>query len=234
VDASFGSWTGDASAAPQLGQPASTKSRLVLVDVPGAPQTQLRVATIGAPRSTPDYVPMRVMNDILGGLFSSRINLNLREEHGYTYGANSQFTFRRGAGPFQIASGVRTDVTAPAVQEIFKELGKMIATSVTTDELALAKDSYTRSLPSAFETTDSAVGSFSTLFTYGLPLDYFATLPDRIGAVTAQDVQAMAKKYIVPEKMVVVAVGDRAKIGPALEAEFGPAEIRDPDGVVVR
>jgi zinc protease len=193
----------------------------------------VKVATIGAPRSTPDYVPMRVMNDILGGLFSSRINLNLREAHGYTYGANSQFAFRRNAGPFQISSGVRTDVTGPALQEIFNEVKKLLATNVTADELTLAKDSYTRSLPSAFETTDSAVASFSTIYTYGLPLDYFATLPDRIRAVSVEDVQAAARKYLVPEKLVVIAVGDRAKIGPALESQFGPAEIRDPDGVVV-
>jgi zinc protease len=221
------------SAPPQLGQPVSTKARLVVVDRPGASQTQIRVATIGAPRSSPDYVPLQVMNDILGGMFSSRINLNLREAHGYTYGASSQFIFRRGAGPFQIASGVRTDVTAPAVQEIFNELQKMIATSVTASELALAKDSYVRSLPSAFETTDSIVRSFSTIFTYGLPLDYFATLPDRFRAVTGEDVQAAAKKYLVPEKMVVVAVGDRAKIAPGLEAQLGPAEIRNPDGAVL-
>jgi zinc protease len=233
ADAAFGGWTPGTSMPAPLGQPAPTAARLVIVDRPGAPQTQIRVAAVGVARSTPDYVPIRVMNDILGGLFSSRINLNLREAHGYTYGANSGFAFRRGAGPFQIASGVRTDVTVPAVQEIFNEVKKMAAVDVTADELSLARDSYTRSLPSAFETTDSAVASFSTLFTYGLPLDYFATLPDRIRAVTAQDVLAAAKKYVVPEKLLVVAVGDRAKIGPALEAAFGPAELRDPDGVVL-
>ncbi len=97
----------------------------MIVDKPGAPQTQLRVAMIGAPRSTPDYEALRVMNEALGGLFSSRINLNLREEHGYTYGASSQFVFRRSAGPFLVATGVRTDVTAPAVTEIFKEIRRM-------------------------------------------------------------------------------------------------------------
>jgi zinc protease len=234
VDAAFGAWPAGTSSPASLGDPISTKARLVVVDRPGSPQTQIRVASIGAPRSSPDYVPLRVMNDILGGLFSSRINLNLREAHGYTYGASSQFTFRRSAGPFLVGSGIRTDVTAPAVQEIFNELQKMITTSVTPDELALAKDSYARSLPSAFETTESAVASFSTMFTYGLPLDYFATLPDRIRAVTAQDVQAVAKRYLVPEKMVVVAVGDRAKIGPGLEAQLGPSEIRDPDGALLK
>jgi zinc protease len=233
VESALGAWPAGASAPISLGQAVPTSARLVIVDRPGAPQTQIRLATVGAPRSSPDYVPIRVMNDILGGLFSSRINLNLREAHGYTYGANSSFTFRRGAGPFQIASGVRTDVTVPAVEEMFNEVKKLAAAEVTADELTLAKDSFTRSLPSAFETTDSTVATFANLFTYGLPMDYFTTLPERIGAVTAQDVQAAAKKYVVPEKLLVIAVGDRAKIAPALEAAFGPAELRDPDGAVL-
>ena len=103
-----------------------TPARVVIVDRPGAPQTQLRVAAIGAARSSPDFRALQVMNTALGGLFSSRINMNLREEHGYTYGANSQFVFRKAPGPFQVAAGIRTDVTAPAVTEIFKEIRGMI------------------------------------------------------------------------------------------------------------
>ena len=105
------------------------------------------MASIGVPRATPDYEAIRVMNETLGGLFSSRINLNLREQHGYTYGASSQFVFRRTAGPFLVATGVRTDVTAPAVTEIFKEVRRMRETPLTADELTLAKDSLVRSLP---------------------------------------------------------------------------------------
>ncbi len=233
VDATFGKWPRGTSTPVPLGQPTSTKARLVVVDRPGSPQTQVRVASIGAPRSSPDYLPLRVMNEILGGLFSSRINLNLREEHGYTYGAGSQFTFRREAGPFVVSSGVRTDVTAPAVQEILKEIRKMAETSVTPDELALAKDSIMRSLPATFETSARTVGSLSSLFVYGLPLNYYSTLTGQVAAVNAQAVLAVSKKYLVPEKMVVIAVGDRSKIGAALEADLGPAELRDPDGVVV-
>ena len=109
----------------------SAQPRLVLVDRPGSPQTQLSVATIGVPRSSPDYIRLRVMNAILGGLFSSRINLNLREANGYTYGARSQFSFWRGAGPFAVSTGVRTDVTAPAVREIVNEVKRMVETDVT-------------------------------------------------------------------------------------------------------
>ena len=116
---------------------------------------------------------MQVMNLALGGLFSSRINMNLREEHGYTYGANSQFSFRRAAGPFQVASGVRTDVTAAAVGEIFKEVRGMVDKPVSADELQKAKDSLANSLPGAFESSANAVGNFSNVFIYDLGLDYY-------------------------------------------------------------
>jgi len=233
AETALGSWPRGTSAPAPLGDPVSTRSRLVIVDRPGSPQTQLRVASVGAPRSSPDYVPLLVMNEILGGLFASRINLNLREEHGYTYGANSQFVFRRGAGPFAVGSGVRTDVTAPAVQEILKEVRNMATTSVTAEELNLGKDSIARALPGNFESTDTTVGSLSAIYVYGLPLDYYSTLTSRIAAVNVAAVQDVAKRYLVPDKMVVIAVGDRAKIGPGLEAAFGAAELRDPDGQII-
>ena len=211
--------------------PAATPPRLVIVDRPGSPQTQFRVATFGLPRSSPDYVPVRVMNTILGGMFASRINMNLREEHGYTYGANSQFPFWRSGGPFSVATAVRTDVTAPAVHEVMLELKKMSETRVTPEELTLAKDAMTLQLPALFETSDRTTGSLSTLFTHGLPLNYYSNLSEQISVVDAQAVQEVAKKYLVPEKFAIVAVGDRSKIGEALEKELGTkAEIRDADG----
>ena len=234
VQGAFGGWAGVASSGVAPGVPATTGARLVFVDRPGAPQTQLRVASIGVPRSSPDYMRLRVMNGILGGLFSSRINMNLREEHGYTYGANSQFIFRRGAGPFLVASGVRTDVTAPAVSEIFKEVEKIVQTPVTPDELTMVKDNIARSFPSDFETSARTANSLSTLFVYGLPLDYYGTLAERALAVTAADVQDVARRYLVLEKLVVVAVGDRSRIGPELEAlRSGPVELRDPEGALI-
>jgi len=128
---------------------------------------------------------------------------------------------------------VRTDVTAPAVHEIVKEIQRITAAPVTAEELTLAKDAMTRSLPASFETTGNTVASLSSLFVYGLPLNYYSTLNDRIQGVDAAAVQAVAKKYLAPDKLVVVAVGDRARIAATLEAEVGPAEIRDPDGAVV-
>ena len=128
-----------------LGTPQTTAARLVIVDKPGAPQTELRVVGIGAARSSPDFQAMRVMNTSLGELFSSRINMNLREEHGYTYGASSQFVSDR--RPIRRATGVRTDVTAPAVTEILKEVVGMSERPIDSEELRLSKDSLTRSLP---------------------------------------------------------------------------------------
>ena len=234
AETAFGGWPRGTAVPAKLGVPTAAPPRLVIVDRPGSPQTQLRVATFGVPRSSPDYVPVRVMNTILGGMFASRINMNLREEHGYTYGANSQFVYWRSGGPFSVATGVRTDVTAPAVHEVMLELRKMSETRVTPEELTLAKDAITLQLPALFETSDRTTGSLSTLFTHGLPLNYYSNLSEQISVVDAQAVQEVAKKYLVADKFVVVAVGDRSKIGEALEKELGvPAEIRDADGAPV-
>jgi zinc protease len=235
AQSAFGSWPKGTVAPAKLGVPSAAAPRLVIVDRPGSPQTQLRVATFGVPRSSPDYVAVRVMNTILGGMFSSRINMNLREQHGYTYGANSQFSYWRSGGPFSVATGVRTDVTAPAVHEVMLELRKMTETRVTPEELTLAKDAITLQLPALFETSDRVATSLSTLFTHGLPLNYYSNLAEQISVVDAQAVQEVAKKYVVADKFVVVAVGDRAKIGEALEKELGTtAEIRDAEGALIK
>jgi zinc protease len=211
----------------------TTPARVVIVDKPGSPQTQVRVASIGAPRSTPDFRPMQVMNLALGGLFSSRINMNLREDHGYTYGASSQFSFRRAAGPFQIASGIRTDVTGPAVAEIFKEVRGMVEKPMTAEELQKAKDSLANSLPGAFESSANAVNNFSNVFIYNLGLDYYTSYAAQVNAVTSEQALAVSKKYLVPQNMVVIAVGDRKVIEPELQKlALGAIEIRDPEGRV--
>jgi zinc protease len=235
VEKAFSDWRKGTPVSGALGEPVTTKARLVLVDKPGAPQTQLRVASIGVPRATPDYEPIRIMNEVLGGLFSSRINLNLREAHGYTYGASSQFVFRRSAGPFLVATGVRTEVTAPAVVEIMKELKRMRDTEVSTEELTLAKDSFVRSLPAEFETSAGVNAATANLYVYDLGLDYYTRLGGRISAVTAEQVRAIAQKYVMPDKMIVVAVGDRAKIGRDLQKlNLGAVEARNADGALAK
>jgi zinc protease len=231
AEKAFGAWERGSPTRPQLAAPATTAARVVIVDKPGSPQTQLRVAAVGAERSSPDFRPLQVMNTVLGGSFSSRINMNLREEHGYTYGAQSQFTFRRAPGPFQVAAGIRTDVTAPAVSEVFKEVIRMAQNPISADELQRAKDSMAYSLPGAFESSANAVNNFSNVFTYDLGLDYYSKYAAQVNAVTVAQTSAVARKYLVPDKMVVIAVGDRSKIEmPLKELGLGQVEVWDAEG----
>ncbi|MFN7918122.1 MAG: pitrilysin family protein [Vicinamibacterales bacterium] len=229
VQQAFGDWQrGTPDQAQRAAEQGST-ARVILVDKPGAPQSQLRAVSIAAARVTPDYEAMRVLNDIFGGLFSSRLNLNLREEHGYTYGANSQFVFRRAPGFFVAASGVRTDVTAPALAEMTKELAKM-RDGVSVEELTLAKDAIVRSLPSEFETSGNVTASTANLFLFGLPIDYYVRAQARFAAVTAAQVAAAARTYFVPEKTLYVVVGDRSKIVPEIEKlNLGAIELWTPE-----
>ncbi len=230
----FGGWTGTAQAATVPPVSMSTARKIVIVDKPAAPQTQMRIGHLGPARSTPDYPQLEVMNTMLGGLFSSRINMNLREEHGYTYGAGSRFRYFRGPGPFYAAGGIRTDVTAPAVAEVFKEFDRMRTTELTAEELKMSQDFIARSLPGDFETSESTVGSTAQIFVYGLPNDFWLTLPSRVATVSAADVQRTAQKYLQPDKMAIVAVGDRAKIEPELQKlNLGPVELRDTEANLV-
>jgi zinc protease len=235
AESKFGAWRGGEVSVTQFGAPETTKAKIVIVDRPGAQQTQVRLLQMGVGRATPDYPALEVMNSELGGLFSSRINLNLREQHGYTYGAASFFVYRRSLGYFAAGGGIRTDVTAPAVTEILNEIRRMMDTQMTSDELSLAKDSQSRSLPGMYETSSGEAGALSELFEYSLARDYFSSLPERLNAVTAEEAQAVAKKYLHPDQMILVCVGDRAKIEPELlKLDLGSVEIRDADGNLVK
>ena len=236
VERAFGGWPKGPVAGPATGTMImASDARLVVVDKPHAPQTQVLVAEIGVPRSAPDYPSDVVMNLILGGLFSSRINLNLREDHGYTYGAFSAFEFRKGAGPFLIQSAVRADATALAVAEILKEVTRMVETPVTDAELAMGRDALVRSLPANFETSAGTAGSVSDLYTYDLGLDFYAKFPAAVEAVSTASVQAAARAHLHPNTMIVVAVGDRAAIEPGLKKlGLGAEELRNADGSLKR
>ena len=231
AEKSFGAWPRAAAPRPTTGAPAPTSARVVIVDVPGAPQTQIAVVGAGAARSTPDFRPMQLLNQTLGGTFAGRINMNLREKNGYTYGARSQFQFRRDSGMFGTFAAVRTDVTAPAVRETFNELRGVHERPITDDELTRAKDGLANSLPGAFETSSNAVGNFANVFTYDLGLDYYAKYAAQVRAVTTEQVHDMAEKYINPGRMIVVAVGDRKTIEPELQKlDLGAVEVRDAEG----
>jgi zinc protease len=227
----FGQWSGIATSSPLPALRAPGARAILLVDQPGVPQSELRIGQVGAARSSPDYVPLQVMNTILGGQFSSRINMNLRERHGYTYNAYSAFAFRRAPGPFMAYGAVRTDVTADAVREVFNEINGIRDRPVSAAELRAAQDSYARSLSSAFESTSDSAATLTNLYLYGLPLDYFSKLPASINAVTSADVQRVARQYLQPEQMVVVVAGDRARIMPGLsQLGLGKVELRDREG----
>ena len=219
LESSFGGWKSDANAAatpaklPEARQVA--RREVFLVDKPGAAQSQIRIGWIGVPRSTPDYFPLIVMNTILGGSFTSRLNMNLREEKGYTYGASSSFDMRAAAGPFAAGAGVQTDKTTESLQEFFKELNA-IRDPVPADELARAKNYVALRFPSTFETTGDISRRLEELLVYRLPEEYFANYVQNIQAVTAADVQRVARTYVEPGRFAVVVVGDLKVIEPGI------------------
>jgi zinc protease len=232
----FGVWKSSAATAvASLPEPPAPERKLILVDKPGSPQTVLLAFGLGVPRSTPDYPSIQIMNDVLGGLFSSRLNMNLREAHGYTYGAVSRFSFNRFGGPMFAGAQVRTDVTAPAAKELFAELDRITTDPPTAAELKLAQDSQMRSVPGQFETAKGTSARIGQLFVFKLPDNYYASLPGQFAAVTPEQVKHAASAHIHPPQMVVVAVGDRAKIEPGLkELNLGPIEYRDASGDPVK
>jgi zinc protease len=222
----FGSWSGTATSNKPLTTPAMPAKSVAILDKPGAPQTALVLVSLGANRNTPDYVPLEVMNTALGGLFSSRINMNLREEHGYTYGAQSFFQYRRGVGPFFAGGAIRTDATGPATRELFKELTRIREEELKPDELQKAKDSFSKTLVGLFETNGATATTIGQQFVFGLPVEYYRDLPTQIDKVTGADALRVAKQYVHPEATIVVGVGDRAKIEPELKKlDVGPVRV---------
>jgi zinc protease len=231
----FGKWTGTASAAVTL-PPAPTPgpTHIVIVDKPGAPQTALEAFGVGVPANSPDLQTLQVMNYVLGGSFASRINMNLREVHGYTYGANSGYQSYRAGGPFVAGGLVKTDVTGPAATQLMYEIKRFPDNPPTEAELNEAKIANVQSLPGRFETSGAIAGSMTSIFLYDRPLNYYATLPAKYAAVTAADVQRVAKEDVHPDQLIIVAAGDRAKIEPGLkDANLGPVEVRDINGKLV-
>ena len=212
LEAAFGAWKGTPAPAPALpAMPQTGKRSVVIVDKPGAPQTEIRIGRIGAPRVTDDYYPLVVMNTILGGSFSSRLNQNLREQHGYTYGASSSFSFRVLPGPFLAGAAVHTAITDSALMEFMKEFNAILA-PVPDAELDRAKNYIALGFPGEFQTVADIAGKLEEMVIFNLPDSYFSQYIDRIRAVTKADVQRVARAYLDPATMTVVLVGDRASI----------------------
>jgi zinc protease len=227
----FGGWQGEAPKQPAVPAGAAGGPRIVIVDKPGSPQTRLVIGQLALPRNDSGFDRLSLLNSVMGGGFTGRINMNLREAHGYTYGMYSNLTENRGPGCIIASAGVRTDVTGAAISEVLKEVQGMIDRPVTEEELTRAKGSRVSGLPGRFQTEGSVAYQVAELFTFGLPDDYYRTLPSRLQAISAPDLAAAAREYLTPKQMTIVAVGDRAKIAPQMESlGLGPISYRDPDG----
>ncbi len=211
--------------------PQTTPARVVVVNKPGAPQTALAVVSMGPRAANPQAASIQVMNAGLGGLFTSRINNQLREVKGYTYGVYSGFSMGQDAGTFGIRGSVRTDVTGPALKDMFKEIDGLRAKPMGAAELSRVLNANLLALPGLFDTNAMVANSYANDWVRGLPADSIVTLPAKLAAVTAQSVQDAAKRYVEPKTLVVVAVGDQAKILPQLKT-WGrkPLEMRDASG----
>lgn len=204
---------------------------IFVVDKSNAPQSQIRVGTLGVERNNPDYFALEVMNMILGGNFNSRINWNLREQKGYTYGARSGFVYRKQSGTFSAGGGFKSSVTDSCVYEIISEIRKMCESNVTEEELQFAKNSIIRGFPRGFETPLQIASQIANLVLYDLPDNYFNNYLSAIEKITVDDVRQVSEKYLNSDKMNIVIVGDYNLIKDPLEKlNYGKIHLLDPDG----
>ena len=228
IEKHFGAWKAAAPLtrrAPVPVAPQLARGQIYIVDKPDAEQSQIRIGWVGVPRSTSDYFPLLVLNTVLGGSFTSRLNQNLREEHGYAYGASSGFDMRLSAGPFVAAAGVQTDKTAEALREFFNEL-TAIAAPIGADEIAKARNYIALGFPSEFESSGDLSRRLEELIVYQLPDDHFERYVANVQAVTAEAVQKAAAAYIQPARFASVVVGDRKSIEAGIRAlNLGPVRV---------
>ncbi len=218
----FGAWRDLQSAAVVRSTVAPTTlgsgRRIVLVDKPNAAQSVIVIGAPGFERSSPDYAAVVVMNTILGDLFTSRLNFNLRETKGYAYGAGSSFAWRLAPGPFTASAAVRTNVTDSSLVEFFKELRKMRDSLVTDEELAKAKAALELGIPDELETTSQIAGEMAALGVFGLTLDEKRDFARKVRAVTKADVRRVARHYVPEDRVLITVVGDLAKVRAGIEA----------------
>jgi zinc protease len=223
VQRAFDGWTLEASgpvADPEtFPTPAAPPTRLAVVHRSGSAQSELRIGHVALSRRSPDYHGALVANMILGGQFVSRINMNLREDKGYTYGARTAFEFRRAPGPFVLHASVQHDATADALREALGEIRAIRGERpVTREELEMGRATLTRGYPRNFETADQVARAAAQLALYDLPDDYFTTFVPKVLALTEDQVTAVAAKHIDPARLLTVVVGDRDKLMPSLKA----------------
>jgi zinc protease len=230
----FAGWSGTTPAPRSPETPARfDQATIILADRPGSVQSEVRVGHVGMERTADDYFAVTVMNAILGGLFSSRLNLNLRERLGYTYGASSSMLMRRLPGTFTISSAIQSEGTAHSVSEMLRDMRQLQEELVPEAELADARSYMAGTFPLALQTTDGLAGKLSTLAVYGFPDDYFDTYAERLMAVTAEEVRQAARRRLMPDRAVAVVVGDAGQLrGPLEELGLGPVQVIDPADVL--
>ena len=232
----FSGWQRPSTAPAVMAAPpaTTTAARIVFVDKPGAPQTALAVVAPGPRADAPDAASLKVMNAAMGGLFTSRINTQLREVKGYTYGIYSNYAMGRSSGQFGIQGSVRTDVTGAALTDMFSEINGMRAKPMGAAELTRVRNAQLLSLPGLFDTNGVVVASYASNWALGLPITQITRTPARLAAVTAASAFKAAQDHVEPAALIVVAVGDKAKVLPQLDA-WGrkPLEIRDSTGAVL-
>jgi zinc protease len=231
AESAFGDWQGPSGPAAALLPPSPGPERVLIVDKPGSPQTALVLGQLGTARASDDYERVLVLNQVLGGLFSSRLNQNLREVKGYTYGLDSSQLVSRGPGPFRTSTMVDAQSTGSAVAEILREVEALKVAGITPAELALSRDSLAQSLPALFQTNGAIASTVAGLHLFGLPRDYYAGRAERLGAITLEQIRSLARSFLLPESTKVIAVGDRAVIEPQLrQLNLGPIGFRNQDG----
>jgi len=206
--------------------PATRERRVWVVDRPGSVQSEIRVGHLGVERANPDVYALSVMNTLLGGAFTSRLNLNLRERNGFTYGVRSRFSLRSRPGSFQVSTAVASDVTAPAVREILGELERLVETGPVDDEVVAARDYIAGVFPLRLESTGQVASRIIEQVVFGLPEDYHRTYRDRIRSVTTDEALQVARRHVRPDEAQIVVVGDAEAVAPALEElDVGPVEV---------
>jgi zinc protease len=212
--------------------PAAKPTTIYLVDKPAAAQSTFAIGEVGPPRSTPDYYSLRVLNAFFGELFQSRLNANIREQKGYSYGVSSRFAFGRGPGAFRAGGDIVTAKSDSALIEFMKELkGIRGPRPITDEEMQAAKNSLIQSLPSRFASVGGVSGAVSEIYTQDLPENYYQSFVTRINDVTKDDVLRAAQKYLDPDHLAIVIVGDRAKIeGPIAATKIAPIVLLDVNG----
>jgi zinc protease len=229
VESKLGSWVASRSPVEVVSDKAQRSGPAVeLVAKPDAAQSEVRIGHIGVPRTHPDYFRIVVMNAVLGGLFSSRINLNLREANGYTYGASSYYDWRRQAGPFVISTAVQSEVTGAAISETLKEIARMREEEISQDELTLATSYLEGVFPIRYETTSAIAAALTNMIVFGLPHDYYDTYRANIAKVTTREVLEAAKAHVSPDLLQVVVVGNPELVQNQLKGlPLGPLSVRE-------